>query len=52
MQKQDYINYSKRVNNSPIATEEKKPFIGGGYTQADWNILSGYLFDQEFLMIT
>ena len=48
MQKQDYVNYFNRVNNSPIDPADKKPFIAGGYTQADWNILNGYLFDREF----
>jgi hypothetical protein len=48
MQKQDYISYSNRINNSPVDPKDKKPFIAGGYTQADWNILCGYLFDQEF----
>ena len=26
----------------------KKPFIAGGYTQKDWDILCGYNFDREY----
>ena len=48
MQKYDYINYSNRVNNSSVDIEDKKPFIAGGYTQADWDILCGRLLDREF----
>ena len=48
MQKQDYINYSNRINNYSTDPEDKKPFIAGGYTQADWNILNGHLIDIEF----
>lgn len=28
---------------------EKMPFIAGGYTQEDWDILNGALIDREFL---
>ena len=27
---------------------DKKPFIAGGYTQEDWDILNGSHFDIEF----
>ena len=26
----------------------KKPFIAGGYSQEDWDILNGFYFDIEF----
>ena len=28
---------------------ERKPFIAGGYTQQDWEILNGALIDLDFL---
>ena len=27
---------------------DKKPFIAGGYTQKDWDIINGLYFDVEF----
>ena len=44
MTQHDYDAYSNRIANEPV----DKPFLCGGYTQADWNILNGDLFDREW----
>ena len=28
--------------------KDKKPFLCGGYTQEDWDILNGVYFDREY----
>ena len=44
MTKLDYEAYSKRIANE----QTDMPFIAGGYTQADWDILNGAFFDREW----
>lgn len=44
MTQSDYNAYSAWRANKPISM----PFIAGGYTQADWDILNGAMFDREY----
>lgn len=44
MTQNDYNAYSLRRASEPL----DMPFIAGGYTQADWDILNGALFDREY----
>lgn len=44
MQQYDYNRYTMSIIDEPITM----PFLAGGYTQADWNILNGALFDIEY----
>ena len=45
MTQYDYNLYSmRRAEEGAI----DMPFLAGGYTQADWDILNGALFDMEY----
>ena len=44
MTQYDYNAYTMRIVDEP----HNMPFIAGGYTQADWNILNGAFIDREF----
>lgn len=44
MTQYDYNHYTMSIVDDEITM----PFLAGGYTQADWNILNGALFDREF----
>ncbi len=44
MTRRDYNAYTMSIIDEP----HDMPFIAGGYTQADWNILNGALIDQEY----
>ncbi len=44
MTREDYNSYSHwRVNQSI-----DMPFLAGGYTQTDWDILNGAMFNREY----
>ena len=44
MTRRDYNAYTMRIIDEP----NEMPFIAGGYTQADWDILNGAMFDIEY----
>lgn len=44
MTRECYDTYTKRILDEP----QDMPFLAGGYTQADWDIVNGALFDIEF----
>ena len=44
MTRKEYNAYTMRIVDEP----HDMPFLCGGYTQADWNILNGALFDMEY----
>lgn len=44
MTQYDYNAYTMRIVDEP----HDMPFIAGGYTQADWDILNGVLIDVEY----
>ena len=43
MQQYDYNAYSMSIVDEP----HDMPFLAGGYTQADWDILNGAMIDRE-----
>lgn len=44
MTQKDYDAYSVWRSKTP----RDMPFLAGGYTQADWDILNGAMFDREY----
>ena len=44
MTRYDYNAYTMNIIDEPI----DMPFLAGGYTQADWDILNGALVDWEY----
>ena len=45
MTRKEYNAYTMRIVDEP----HNMPFIAGGYTQADWDILNGAMLDIEFM---
>lgn len=44
MTQTDYNSYTMSIVDEII----DMPYLCGGYTQADWNIINGAMFDREF----
>ena len=45
MTQSDQNRYAWSIVDEPITM----PFLAGGYTQDDWNILNGACIDQEYM---
>ena len=45
MTQENYNAYSHWLSQKPI----DMPFLAGGYTQADWNLINGNLVDREYM---